>query len=282
MDNQEPAIGCGAIVTACGILANIGLNAPLESMLREYGLDGYVSTEGTIANKIGSLEAFATQNPTHRVKTDFGEKLLSHVIIGEAIHRINWSPKNGKLWDKLERYLNLDGYALQKEVETGRDGDTVKITDFTVAMPEFVQLPESANEVDELLSRFNFEVAIHHLASAKENIAQGDWEAANSQCRTFLEALTDAIADTLYPDEAALKTGGLQKRQLLANKDFLSRDKHEFGNGSGQAFLPGLAKLLHSDGSHPGISTQHDAMFRLQVVVVTARWLLKRLEKTKS
>jgi hypothetical protein len=31
-------------------------------------------------------------------------------------------------------------------------------------------------------------------------------------------------------------------------------------------------------GAHPGISNQSDALFRLQAVVVTARWLLKRHE----
>lgn len=145
-------------------------------------------------------------------------------------------------------------------------------------MPDFVMLPESSSEVELLLVSNGFEIAKRHLDSARENITQGDWEAANSQCRTFLEALTDAIADNLFGADAAALPGGLAKRQLLANKGFLSREKHEFGDGNGQAFLPGLAKLLHPDGAHPGISNQPDAMFRLQAVVVTARWLLKRHE----
>lgn len=182
-------------------------------------------------------------------------------------------------WNKLERYLNLDGFALLKDVKQGMFNDEVAITGFTVALPGFVVLPKRGSEVDVLLERHGFSVAQRHLASAKENIAQADWEAANSQCRTFLEALTDAIADKLYPAEAASRSSGLRKRQLLADQEFLSRVKHEFGDGNKQTFLPGLAKLLHPDGAHPGISTQHDAMFRLQLVVVTARWMLKRLEK---
>jgi hypothetical protein len=154
-----------------------------------------------------------------------------------------------------------------------------KVVAFTVGMPDFVALPESSNEVDQLLGANNFEIAKRHLDSARENIKQGDWEAANSQCRTFLEALTDAIADSLYSADAATLSGGLAKRQLLASNGFLSREKHEFGDGPGQTFLPGLAKLLHPDGAHPGISNQDDALFRLQAVVVTARWLLKRHER---
>ncbi len=145
-------------------------------------------------------------------------------------------------------------------------------------MPAFVMLPESSSEVDLLLSASDFATAKRHLDSARENITQGDWEAANSQCRTFLEALTDSIADDLYGADAMVLQGGLSKSQLLANIGFLSREKLEFGDGNGQAFLPGLAKLLHPDGAHPGISNQPDALFRLQTVVVTARWLMKRHE----
>lgn len=281
MSGREPSIGRGAVVTACTILESIRTNAELETLLLEYGLSDYVPGRGSISKTMLALKEFAANNPGHLVRTDFGEKPLASLIVEEAIRRVGWSSGNAPLWDKLERYLNLDGYALLKEVDSDWNGDTVEIKGFAVAMPKFAELPESASEVDILLARNGFEVAQRHLSSAKENIAQGDWEAANSQCRTFLEALTDAIADKLYPREAPSRKGGLQKRQLLAEKGFLSRDKHEFGDGHGQTFLPGLAKLLHPDGSHPGISTQHDAMFRLQIVVVTARWLLKRLENEK-
>ena len=154
------------------------------------------------------------------------------------------------------------------------------ITGITVAWPDFVALPKSASGGrGPTAAKWVPTVAQRHLSSAKDNVAQGDWEAANSQCRTFLEALTDAIADRLYPAEAAMRANGLQKRQLLADKGFLSREKHGVRRReNGQTFLPGLAKLLHPDGAHPGVSTQHDAMFRLHIVVVTAHWLLKRLD----
>ncbi len=278
MTKSTPSISCGAIVSACGILEEtIKTNANLESFLLEYGLSNSVPAAGSIHRTCLNLKKFAVQNPIVVVRTDYGEKTLAELLIGEAIRR---GGRNGatEQWNKLERYLNLDGFALLKNVKRWMKNDKVTITGFTTALPNFVELPESGSEVDILLHRYDFSVAQRHLASAKENITQADWEAANSQCRTFLEALTDAIADKLYSSEAANRASGLQKRQLLAEQGFLSRDKHEFGDGDKQTFLPGLVKLLHSDGAHPGVSTQHDAMFRLQLVVVTARWLLKRLE----
>lgn len=278
MTHELPMLRNGSIVTACDIFEFIRTNAELESLLLEYGLSDQVEAAGSIARTILNLKKFAVKYPDHRVVTDRGEQSLASALVDKAIQI---APKDGRAkaqLEKLERYLNLDGYSLTYGEPEGLWKSRRDILGFTISMPGFVMLPESSSEVELLLLSNGFEIAKRHLDSARENITQGDWEAANSQCRTFLEALTDAIADDLYGAEAAALAGGLLKRQLLANKGFLSREKHEFGDGNGQAFLPGLAKLLHPDGAHPGISNQPDAMFRLQAVVVTARWLLKRHE----
>lgn len=277
MNQRLPSIGRGASAVTCDLLECVKTNAEIEGLLLEYGLSDHIESGGSIAKTVLNIKRFAVAHPDHIVQTDFGPKPLPVALIDAAI---NVAGQRGDLplWQKLERYLNLDGYALEKQVTAGMFKDDVVITGITIVMPGFVALPEAVSEVDQLLDRYRLNIAQTHLSSAKENITQEDWEAANSQCRTFLEALTDGIADLLFPDEAACLPGGLSKRQLLAKHGFLSREKHEFGDGNGQAFLPGLAKLLHPDGAHPGISTQHDAMFRLQLVVVTARWLLKRLE----
>lgn len=277
MNQRLPSIGRGAIAVTCDLLECIPTNAEIEGMLLEYGLSDQIENGGSIAKTVLNIKRFAVAQPDHIVQTDFGTKPLPVALIDAAI---NVAGQRGDLplWQKLERYLNLDGYTLQKQVTAGMFKDDVVITGITITMPGYVALPEAVSEVDQLLDRYGLNVAQTHLSSAKENITQEDWEAANSQCRTFLEALTDGIADLLFPGETALLPSGLAKRQLLAKHGFLSREKHEFGDGNGQTFLPGLAKLLHPDGAHPGISTQHDAMFRLQLVVITARWLLKRLE----
>lgn len=280
MNQRLPSIGRGAIAVTCDLLEGVDTNAEIEGLLLEYGLSDHIESGGSIAKTVLNIKRFAVAHPDHIVQTDFGSKPLPVALIDAAI---NVAGQRGDLplWRKLERYLNLDGYVLEKQVTAGMFKDGVAIKGITIAMPGFVALPEAVSEVDQLLDRYRLNVAQTHLSSAKENITQEDWEAANSQCRTFLEALTDGIADLLFPHEAASLSGGLKKRQLLASQGFLSREKHEFGDGNGQTFLPGLAKLLHPDGAHLGISTQHDAMFRLQLVVVTARWLLKRLETGK-
>lgn len=283
MRHPHPKVNRGAIVSACEILDAIRTNAELESLLIEYGLDDYVPSGGSIAKTLLELKKFATRNPDFEVQTDFGVKPLAHLVVDVAIKLVPWSRNKAELWAKLDRYLQLDGFALEKETATDwMDNESVAVKGVVASFPEFAELPASSNEVDALLAKHSFTVASRHLSSAKENITQADWEAANSQCRTFLEAITDGIAEKLYPVEAAQKSSGLQKRQLLSAKGFLSKDKHEFSDGGKQAYLPGLAKLLHPDGAHPGVSNQDDAMFRLQSVVVTARWLLKRFDSAKN
>jgi hypothetical protein len=278
MTDALPLLRNGSIVTACEIIEFIRTNAELDGLVLEYDLTDQVESGGSIAKTILNLKKFAVRHPGHRVMTDRGERTLAAALVDKAIQIARKEGRAKSLLEKFERYLNLDGYALTFGDVEGPWDTRRELLGFTVSMPAFAKLPESSSEVDLLLSANGFEIAKRHLDSARENITQGDWEAANSQCRTFLEALTDAIADDLYGADAAAVQGGLAKRQLLATKGFLSREKYEFGDGNGQAFLPGLAKLLHPDGAHPGISNQPDALFRLQAVVVTARWLLKRHE----
>jgi hypothetical protein len=63
---------------------------------------------------------------------------------------------------------------------------------------------------------------------------------------------------------------------LLAQQGFLSQARNEWRQ-DGKGFIQGLFKLLHTQGSHPGLSDEDDSAFRLHVVLVTARSYLRRL-----
>ncbi|UXS11606.1 hypothetical protein FY133_18395 [Agrobacterium tumefaciens] len=282
MRHPYPMLSRGTVVIACDILNGIKTNAEIESLIIEHGLEEHVPYGGSIAKTVLSLKKFAAQNPNHEVETDFGPKPLSRFLVEKAIELVGWKERESGLWEKLDRYLQLDGFSLDTETTDYWGNERIVIKGLVTSFPESAELTSTVNELDALLSKHGFIVSSRHLSSARENIAQADWEAANSQCRTFLEAVTDGIADKLFTAEAESKLSGLQKRQLLAEKGFLSTEKHEFSDGNKQAYLPGLAKLLHPDGSHPGISNQDDAMFRLQTVIVTTRWLLKRFDQAKN
>jgi hypothetical protein len=78
--------------------------------------------------------------------------------------------------------------------------------------------------------------------------------------------------------DAELPPSGNDRRIWLGKlkPPFLSREHNEWvGNGTG--FLEGSLRRLHSAGSHPGLSDQEDSTFRLQLVFLVGRLLLRRL-----
>ena len=104
----------------------------------------------------------------------------------------------------------------------------------------------------------------------------GHWASANSQIRSFLEGLLDAIAEKIDPSAAALPSGQA-RRTKLAKHNFLSRELNEWSD-QGFGFINGLVKRLHPHGSHPGLSDEDDSTFRLHTVLLTTRLLLVRLD----
>lgn len=85
------------------------------------------------------------------------------------------------------------------------------------------------------------------------------------------------IAERLDPTGATSTPTGHARRQLLANMSppFLFGALNEW-TGDGKNFTEGVFKRLHPHGSHPGLSNEEDATFRLQLVLIVARLLLRR------
>ena len=68
------------------------------------------------------------------------------------------------------------------------------------------------------------------------------------------------------------KAGGCWFRRCAA----LSKDRNEW-TADGRNFLNGLFKMLHTDGSHPGLSDEDHSTFRLHLALITGQALLRRL-----
>jgi hypothetical protein len=159
-----------------------------------------------------------------------------------------------------------------------RDGFTVRDGQLRSTLPEDVDLPQTDDEVHFLLREYNFDTALGHLDQAIDAHAQGSWASANAQLRTFVEELFDRMAERLATGAMRLPPAGYQRREWLANREppFFFDELNEWkGNGTG--FLEGFYRRLHPQGSHPGLSDEDDSTFRLHLVLLVARLLLKRL-----
>lgn len=220
--------------------------------------------------RANSIARFARDNPN--AQTGFGELLDDH-IVEKAASLITGYGLPSVSEDEQQAFL--------RSLE--RDGFSVTDKKLTALMPEVADLPAADDEVHALLASLEFATATGHLDQAIDAHARGNWAAANSQLRTFLEALFDEIALRLEPEKAAATAGGHHRRSLLANTSppFLSRDLKEWDDG-GKGYINGLIARLNPQGSHPGLSDQEDCTFRLHIVIITARLLLRRLAAPQS
>lgn len=164
---------------------------------------------------------------------------------------------------KFLRLLSLDGF-------------TVSDGTLRAALPADLGVPAAEDETTQLLTKYGFTVPAGHLRQALDVLGQGRWAAANAQLRTFFESLLDEVALVLDPAASAVKSGH-PRRTKLAAVGFLYKELNEWDD-NGKGFINGLMLRLHPEGSHPGLSDESDAIYRMQIVLTTARLLLSRLD----
>lgn len=159
-----------------------------------------------------------------------------------------------------------------------RDGFTVETGELRRSLPNVVALPQTDDEVHLLLARFNLQVPRGHLDQGIASHARGQWAAANAQFRTFIESLLDELALLAPAPAQGYPPPGHPRRQWLANMQppFFFAQLNEWTN-DGRGFFEALFRRLHPQGAHPGLSDEEDSTYRLHLVLLTSRHLLRRL-----
>lgn len=243
--------------------------ASFDQLLLRLALEGE-DISGSVKAMCGQVGRLVMERSSNIVMTVDGAVTLGEAVVREAIKLLN-SRFESTEQTALLRGLSRDGYV----IPTDSDGN---FTNLRIALPEEVDLPATDNEVNELLRHFGFTTPRGHLHQAIEAHTRGDWAAANSQIRTFLESLFDEIAINVRPLDAQQLPPGHNRRQMLAKSDvsFFILDRNEWTH-DGKNYIEGLFKMLHTDGSHPGLSDEDHCTFRLHIVLVTARTFLRRI-----
>jgi hypothetical protein len=238
----------------------------------DFGLEHTSAGKGQyISAREASFADFCVTNPTF----DTPHGPLAEVVVRSACeavrHRLDYLD--------LEEYQGQE-FSVPDDVKfirsLQRDGFTLDSSGLRRVLPEQMDLPAADDEVQHLLDKLGFSVPKGHLAQAIDAHTRGNWTSANSQLRAFLEGLLNDIADRLAPS-AATTPPGHARRRLLAELDppFLFEPLNEW-TGDGKNFSEGVFKRLHPHGSHPGLSDEEDATFRLHLVLIVGRLLLRR------
>lgn len=240
-----------------------------QTVLR-LGLEDEISSISTlsVAKKCDLLGRLVLQRTETVLDTLDGSMTLGEAVIRQAA-QLAQKDSGQPLQTAFARGLARDGYVLVWD-------DYGQNASIRAALPGEIQLPETGDEVHQLLKRFSFGTPLGHLDQAIEAHTRGDWAACNGQLRTFIESLFDDIARNLRPAESATRPSSENRRALLAEVGFFATDRNEWTQ-DGKNYINGLFKMLHTEGSHPGLSDEDHSTFRLHVVLVTARTFLRRL-----
>ena len=257
-------------VLAAAAMLDRHVQASFDALVLRLGLEDDVPDGPGLstAKKCNIVARIVLQRPGVVVQTVDGNVTLAEALVREAVTLIN--PHFQKPdQDALVRGLARDGYVV--EIGEGRNEHRLRM-----ALPEEIALPETDDEVRQLLTRLDFGTSAGHLDQAIEAHTRGDWAAANAQLRTFVEDLFDAIANSVDAAAAANAGSAANRRDMLGRYGFLAEDRGEW-SADGKNYVNGLFKMLHTHGSHPGLSDEDHSTFRLHVVLVTARAFLRRL-----
>jgi len=268
---KPPRFSRPTVMASLQVLENGFTHAQFSRFLHELGADfpRQVPDEPlSLKKRLNSFMGIYDEDPSRLVE---GGGTIQDAIVEKAASFVRddfeFEDDRAPPWyveqQEFRRRLEMDGFVIADR--------KIRAT-----LPHDVGLPAVQDELHLLLVKHNFPVASGHLDQALDAHAKGHWAAANSQIRTFFDALFDGICERIDPTTKSLGSGQPRRTQLAA-KGFLSRDLNEWAD-NGLGFINGLAKRLHPQGSHPGLSDPDDSSFRLHVVLLTARLFLRRLD----
>ncbi len=277
------------VVAAAEVVFTYKSHNDIEPHLVQWDIAGRCNASSKTGRAAVLARIAIEENP--QVYTLHGKASLSEAIVDMAINappNVRTSPD----WQKLVAGLKLDGFEITglKPVRRAKlswmDSDEPKEPD-PIALRRMLpdDLPgldmrNAENEIDHLLAKHGFNVPMGHLKRAISAFQRGDWSSSNAELRNIHEGLLNEIADRLG------YTGGgdaLARRNYLGSEvgpPFLLSEFNEWHlNNQKPQYVQGLMSRMHPHGSHPGLSDEEDATFRMQIALITMRLFLRRYDQ---
>lgn len=283
------------LMAAGEMIAEMSTQAAFSSLILSWDVEEFCGS-GSVASKVNQLVRFAKSSMGQRsVPTVNGHCELRRAIIEHAIIANDQAKRNQpEAWARFVAGLKMDGYeivATKVPDPSGRqsifeDGPAmVSQPTLTRMLPQSVpgtDFREADDEVTDLLKVHGFSVALGHMQQAISAFQRGDWAAANAQLRTFTESYLSDLAVRLGyqgPD----KMNNRFKFLGEVEPPFLLAVYNEWNlNDQKPQFTKGLWSRMHPEGSHPGLSEEEDATFRMQITLIAARLYLRRFDQRIS
>lgn len=160
----------------------------------------------------------------------------------------------------LRGSLFADGYSLSHD-----DGKWIICP---VGAEEVPLLPQISH-LEAALLNLGFQIAANHYQQAFTSFKGKSWEACNASTRSTFEAflVEMAIQKAAFIVREGQSNGG-PAIQALQNANNFEPGEHDY--------VKGLWKMSHTNGSHPGLSSEEESMFRFSAVTSTITFFIKR------
>jgi hypothetical protein len=165
-----------------------------------------------------------------------------------------------------ERTLNVGAYQHETLIAYLRiDGYEYTNNRLVPTTPSPAALGPELSALEKRLEVLPSEAAASHYRQAVDNFVDRNWEACNSQIRSFVEDLMIAVSRSHTGKERGDPVAALQD---LKTSEYL--DDAEFNQF--KAFWQGI----QDKGPHRGLSDEAEALFRLHMATTIASYLLSK------
>ncbi|MFC8041542.1 hypothetical protein ACFUOZ_19495 [Paenarthrobacter sp. NPDC057355] len=134
---------------------------------------------------------------------------------------------------------------------------------------EEIPLPPQVSDLEAALNAKGFAVSANHYQQAFSAFKRQDWEACNSATRSTMEGFLVDVAKA----EAGFvprpgQGGGGNAIQELDNSGLFEPGENDY--------IKGFWKMSHTNGSHPGLSSEQEALFRFSAATSALTFFLHR------
>lgn len=249
------------------LLRDINTHATLNTYAFRYGLDK-IAVGNNKDERVLAIGRFLLENPqTPGILGDnLTYEIVEDVISKTVSNNHHFYTDNNEFvnYPQLRRLLLKDGFIIEDGILT-RTFET--------------DIDFNTNEtlLGKLLDEHNLDTAKGHYNQANNAFNRGDWAACNSQLRSYVEELFNALAKKItgisFSDSHSARTALSQ-----CNPPVFYKGLNEWLD-NGQGFFETFWKRLHPEGSHPGLSNEDDSIFRLNLVQISTLEILRRYDQ---
>lgn len=263
---SSPVVGCAADISKdafnAGDLQTLFMKAGLERFQPQdwYGKSALVADTVVAAKRKTSGGDQAARDGLTEFVRLVAERVAPRAAEDEVEPR---SP----FW-KLREAARSDGYDLRPEYASDDTQELLGVRLLPLDEPS-LPLSEEITALEADFGRLGMTTALNHYRQAVASFVDQNFEAANGQLRSMLEAVIVHCAAAKGFTSTKQGDGGNAIRYL--------RDSGNLPDRDGGDFIRGLWWIVQTNGPHPGTTTAGEVHFRMLTMTGAARYLIDRL-----